>query len=106
MTAGLQVGGVALSMIGASLYRDWYWEGRGGTAQMIRYAGFGLGVAGTIYGFYRGYTQYNTKMAVAGSAGSFAEAIGDNPMNNISLVAFPAPDGRGFAGALTYAVSF
>ena len=104
VTAGLQVSGVAASIIGNSLYRTWYWSGGSyATAQIIYFVGHGLTATGAVYGFYRGFTQYSRKMA---AARSFAEALGDNPLNNITLVAYPAFDERRVAGTLTYSVSF
>ena len=107
LTAGLEVGGITLSLIGSSLYKSWYDKGGSATvAQIIYYAGYGALVGGAIYGFYKGYTQYNTKMAAARSARSFAEALGDNPLNNISLVALPTSDGKHIAGAVTYSLEY
>ena len=103
-TAGLQAGGVTLSVVGLSLYRSWLYDG--GNYQMARimyFAGYGIATAGTVYGLVRGITQYNRKMS---AARSFSEAISDNPLNNISLVAFPASDGRSVAGAVTYSLSY
>ena len=103
-TAVLEAGGIVLSMIGSSLYRTWYWNGGNyGMAQAIYFAGYGVTIAGTVYGFYKGFTQYNGKMA---AARSFAEAIGDNPLNNIRLVAFPVSSEGRVAGALTYSISY
>ena len=104
VTAGFQVSGVAASIIGNSLYRTWYWSGGSyATAQIIYFVGYGLTATGAVYGFYRGFTQYSRKMA---AARSFAEAISDNPLNNITLVAYPAFDERRVAGALTYSLSY
>ena len=104
LTAGLQIGGVALAVIGLNLYRDWYWSGGNYVlAQVTYFVGYGITGAGTVYGFYRGLTQYSRKMA---TARSFTEALGDNPLNNITLTAYPAFDERRVAGALTYSVSY
>ena len=102
MTAGLQVGGILASIIGPSLFRDSW--GRINTAGMLfYYAGLGLTVGGTIYGFHRGFTQYNRKTA---AARSFAEAINTNPMNNISVTAFPTSGGKRVVWGLSYSISF
>ena len=104
LTAGLEAGGITLAIIGSSLYRSWYYDGGSTTVALILYyAGYGALAGGSIYGFYRGYTQYNTKTA---ATRSFAEALGDNPLNNISLVAFPTFDERRVAGAVTYTLVF
>ena len=105
MTAGLQVGGIAVSIIGSSLWRSWFWSNPGlaSIARITSFGGYVITVAGSIYGFYRGFTQYNRRMA---AARGFAEAINSNPMNNISLVAFPTLDKRRFVGALAYSLSF
>ena len=100
MTAGLQLGGFAFSvfapgiLIGTGNWTAW---------RMVVLAGNVMSVAGTVYGFYRGFTQYNIKTA---AARSFAEAINTNPMNNISMVAIPTLDDRRFVGTLTYSISF
>ena len=104
LTAALEAGGITLSIIGSSLYRSWYYDGGSTTvALIIYYAGYAALAGGSIYGFYRGYTQYNTKTA---TARSFAEAISDNPMNNISLVVFPTFDKGRVAGAVTYSLVY
>ena len=72
-------------------------------ALIMYYAGYGVIAAGTTYGFVRGYTQYNSKMA---AARSFAEAISENPLNNISFAALPTFDRRGVAAALVYSLSY
>ena len=97
-TVALQVGGAAVSIIGRSLFTGSYTA-----ALMSAYLGYSIFAVGTVYGYYRGFSQYNRRMA---AATSFAEAIGDNPLNNISLVAFPAFDDRRFVGALTYSFSY
>ena len=103
-TAALQTSGVALAVVGLSLYSSWYYDGGSYMVAYIMYlAGYGVAAAGSVYGFVRGFTQYNQKMA---AARSFAEAISENPMNNISLTAFPTFDGRAVTGALTYSLSY
>ena len=100
MTAGLQLGGFAFSvfapgiLIGTGNWTAW---------RMVVLAGNVMSVAGTVYGFYRGFTQYNRKTV---AARSFAEAINTNPMNKISMVAIPTFDDRRFVGSLTYSLSF
>ena len=105
MTAGLQIGGAAVSIIGTTLSSNWYWSNPGLSigARMFSFVGYGLIAAGTIYGFHRGFSQYNKRMT---SARTFAEAINTNPMNNISITAFPTFDERRFVGTLTYSFSF
>ena len=104
LTAGLEVGGITLSIIGSSLFRSLYNNGSStAVAQIIYYTGYGVLVGGSIYGFVRGYTQYNTKIA---AARSFAKAISDNPLNNISLAAFPTFDERHVAGAVSYSLVY
>ena len=103
-TAALETGGIVLSVIGSSLYRTWYNAGSSTTLALVMYyGGYGVLVGGSIYGFVRGYTQYNAKMA---AARSFAEAINQNPLNNISLTALPTPDGKHVTGALVYSLSY
>jgi len=104
LTVGLEAGGITLAIIGSNLYRSLLSDDSSTTvAQIVYYAGYGALIGGSIYGFYRGYTQYNTKMA---AARSFAEAISDNPLNNISLAAFPTFDGRSVAGTVTYSLVY
>ena len=107
MTAGLQLGGVALTTVAWNMFpRTWTlqtgWH-RPVMGVMLGYAGNALSAVGTIYGFARGFSQYNRQIA---AARSFVEAINSNPMNNISLVALPTFDDRRFVGALTYSLSF
>jgi len=104
LTAGLQTGGVALAVVGLSLYSSWYPNNGSSTVALIMYyAGYGVVAAGGVYGFVRGFTQYNRKMA---TARSFAEALCDNPLNNISLVTFPISGGKSVTGALTYSLAY
>ena len=104
LTTALQVGGVALTVVGLSLYSSWYNDGGSYMVAYIMYlAGYGVAAAGSVYGFVRGFTQYNKKME---AARSFTEALGENPLNNISLVAFPVSDDRHIVGALTYSLSY
>ena len=63
--------------------------------------GLGMMIASPIYGFYRGLTECRKIQAA-----NLAEAIGDNPLNNISVVVFPAADKKGAVGAFTYKLSF
>ena len=106
MTAGLQFGGAAVTAVAWNMFpRTWHvgqgWR-RSTAGVVMAYAGNALSVAGTVYGFFRGFTQYNTQMAMArGFAG-----INGNPMENITLTAVPAPDGKRSVWALTYSVSF
>ena len=100
MTAGLQLGGVAVTVFAPGIFGgsvNWT------TWRRLVLAGNVLSVAGTVYGFHRGFTQYNRKTA---AARCFAEAINTNPMNNISMVAIPTFDDRRFVGSLTYSLSF
>ena len=107
MTTLLQVGGIACIYVGAFAGTDKAMSGNvsGGVDTMVYayYGGLALFVGGTVFGVVRGVTQYNKKMA---AYRSFAEAINDNPLNNISLVVFPTGDKKGVAGALTYSMSF
>ena len=109
-TAGLQIGGALISIYvpmlflprGVSTIGDW--ERYLARRQMVIMVGTVVSVGGTVYGFLRGFTQYNRKTA---AARSFAEAINTNPMNNISMVAVPTLfDDRRFVGTLTYSLSF
>ena len=112
MTTLLQVGGLAAYLVGYNMALDQAMEGDTsafGTLEIATYGGMVLFVGGTIFGVVRGVSQYNKKMKAYRSymeTRSFAEAIKDNPLNNISLVAFPTGDNRGVAGALTYSLSF
>ena len=104
LTAGLEASGIALWIIGSSLYSSWYSSGGSTTVALILYyAGYGVLAGGSIYGFVRGYTQYNKKMI---AARSFSDALSGNPLNNISLVAFPTFDKGRVAGAVTYSLSY
>ena len=104
LTTALQASGVALAVVGLSLYSSWYYDGGNYMIAYIMYlTGYGVTAAGSVYGFVRGFTQYNRKMA---ASRSFTEAISENPLNNISLVAFPASDDRRVVGAVTYSLSY
>ena len=104
LTAGLEAGGITLWIIGSSLYSSLLSKGSSTTVPLIMYyAGYGVLAGGSIYGFVRGYTQYNKKTI---AAGSLTEALSDNPLNNISLVAFPTSDGKYIAGAVMYSLAY
>jgi len=92
ITAGLFIGGTILIITA---------EGDAGVFQLL--AGVGMLLASPVYGFFRGMSQFRQMQAA-----SFAEAINDNPLNNISFVALPTfNDGRvGAAGIFTYSLSY
>ena len=107
MIVGLQLGGVALSTVAWNLFpRTWSlqtgWH-RPVVGVMLGYAGNALTAVGTIYGFVRGFSQYNTQMA---RARGFTEAINTNPLNNISIATFPASDGKRVVWGLAYSIAF
>jgi hypothetical protein len=59
-------------------------------------------IVAPIYGYRRGSSQYRRMAA----ASSFAEAIGGNPLERVSLVVFPTFGERKLAGSFTYSVSY
>jgi hypothetical protein len=106
LTTTLQAGGIVCAYIGAAAGSTQMAGGNGGGVNTIvwtSYVGYAAILGGTVFGVVRGVTQYNKKMA---AARSFAEAIDSNPLNNISLTAFPTFDNKGFVPALTYSLSF
>ena len=107
LTVGLQLGGAAVTAVAWNMFPRTWQMGQGwrrSTAGVVMaYAGNAMSVAGTVYGFFRGFTQYNTQMA---RARGFAEAINDNPLNNISVAAFPTSDGKRVVWGLNYSISF
>ena len=99
LTSFLEAGGAALMISSPYLYnatknKILFWS--------AFYGGLAITAGGTVFGVVRGVTQYNKKMA---AYRSFSEAISGNPLDNISLVAYPTADKR-VAGALTYSLSF
>ena len=69
MTAALQLGGVALTTVAWNLFpRTWSFQTgwhRPVMGVMLGYAGNALTAVGTIYGFARGFSQFNRQMAAA-----------------------------------------
>jgi hypothetical protein len=67
---------------------------------------YGIGfvslVTAPIFGFIRGYTEYNKRTRAL----NIASAFNDNPLKHISFAIFPTFDKRNVAGALTYSLSF
>jgi len=99
LTSFFEAGGAALLLSSPSLYKATkkeilYWS--------ALFGGIAITVGGSAFGVVRGVTQYNKKMA---AYRSFSEEISGNPLNNISLVAYPTAD-KSIAGALTYSLSF
>ena len=97
LTTGLEAGGLAVC-VAALIFLDSS-TGLSGirSSLYLYYVGYAAIGAGTIFGFIRGITQYNTMMRAADQA----KANNDNPINNISLVVLPTPD-KGVVGNLTY----
>ena len=114
VTSGLFVTGVVLCVVGTTRVTNTatnaYYNGTpeemssaADDSMGFYIAGMICGAVSPIFGFFRGITQYNKKMRLARS---LAEAVDDNPMNHISLVALPVSGSRRFFGTLTYSLSF
>ena len=102
MTTLLEAGGIAVIYVGIVAGINQGGKGGADTVLITYSAGAAMAVGGIVFGVVRGVTQYNKKMALYRS---FTEAISGNPLNNISMVAYPTAEKR-IAGSLTYSLLF
>ena len=99
ITAGLMVGGIALVVYGVTRDTDDLDDTMG--AMAIMSIGSIFIIASPIYGFFRGMKQFRRLKAA-----SLAEALNENPLNNIMLVVLPTFDENRVMGSFTYSISF
>ena len=97
LTAGLQLGGIILPSLAFAVLPRTTGFGLWGTATAL---GTVAWVSGTVFGFVRGFSQYNRMMA------AFTNARDNTPLANASLVILPTFDDRRVIGSLTYSLSF
>jgi hypothetical protein len=98
MTAGLEGGGLALTIVGFAMFATTPADPDNMAAGMGGLAAAGVGVAvmsgGMIFGYLRGSSQYKKQNAVA-------QGFGGNPLEHVSFGIVP-----GAGGSLIYSAKF
>ena len=94
MTAGLEGGGLALAIVGFALLANAD-NDNAGPRLLVALGGTLVFTGGAAFGYFRGSSQYKKMNSVAWTG---------NPMDHITAVALPTPDG--IAGSLMFRAAF